>query len=386
MQTMMESCFDKSESNNEQICWTCLLKEWKDELDRAVRDDVEPQLAVVNLFSQHTVQLNKLLTKLFVEKKENVIEYDKDQLMAAQMVLKKMHPDLESVIDGIVDGNIINFGNLFKVFSVILPNITNKLETFRFGNLEAIEYEYNEIVQYDAIATKYQDLYNEYAEVIQPFIEKDSENFKKFCQNNDNPPFNLLQTPPVTRRAQVNKMRNRLGLIDDLLKKAQLFKEPPMRTTSASRNSTLARPSSCSSLNNYKSQDAALQLLAKPKSSRANLSHSFRNGNTSSLGKFSTPKVSSTMMTKSMAGSWKNPQSEFKFSPSFACMTPAAGVFSENITETTSMMSPNGISVVRKRETSSVLHLNHQPHIVSPTRRFYVTDLPPEFTAMMAVI
>lgn len=381
MVAMMESCLESTglaEFKGKQICWACLQEEWRNYLDRSVADDIAPKLQVINSISKHTIQLNQLLTKLFIEMKENIIQYDKHQLLEAQNQLKKMHPHLGAVIDGIVNGNVINFENLFKVFALVLPNIMNKIETFEFCGLDAMEYEHDEVVRYDAIATKYQDDYNEYRAFIQPFIEKDLLNFQKFCQNNFNLPFNLMHTPPIQRRPQPNRMQ-RLALIDDLIKKAQLFKEPAQRRPSSnntvSSNSTMRRPVSCSSSVSSKSREAALQLLARPRT-RANLSQTM---NISTLSKFSTPKLSSTMAT-STATHRNQPQAELKFSPSFP-MTPTR-VFSENFTETTSVVSPNGISVVRKVATSSVIHLN-QPHIRSPTRRFYITDIPPEFAAIM---
>lgn len=370
---MMESCFDGTTAASKEVrCWACLGKEWRDELDRAVQDDVGPKLEIVNVFSRRTVELNQLFTKLFVDRKDNLVEYDKDQLVVAQNILKTMDPRLERAIDGMVDGGMINFDNLFKVFSSMLPVIMNKLETFKIRDLEAIEFESHELGQLETIIWKYEAAYNEYYTLIEPFLIKYEEQFKKFCQNYKTLPFCLLQTPPVTRKCGTDRMRNRLSLINDSISKVKLFKEPPANRTS--KDATMARTSSCNSLN--ESRSAALQLLARPKS-RLNSSSQSSFLNMSTLSKFSTPKLSSTMASASVANR-KHLQPELKFSPAFP-MTPTH-VFSENFSETTSMVSPNGISVVRKVATSSVYHLN-QPHMRSPTRHFYVTDIPPGFIA-----
>lgn len=370
MNDMMKSCFEPTTETTKGVrCWACLAKEWRDALDVAVRDDVAPKLEIVNVFSRRTVELNQLLTKLFVDRKDNLVEYDRDQLTVAQNVLKTMAPHLERAIDGIVEGNVINLENLFKVFSFILPSIMKKLEMFKVRDVEAIEFESNEIVQLETVVSKYEDQYLEYYKHIEPFLIKYEEMFKKFCQNYNTLPFCVLQTPPITRRSHTDRQRNRLGLTDDL--KVKLFKEPPANRTS--KNVIKMRTSSTNSLN--ESRSAALDLLARPKS-RLNSSNQSSFHNLSTLSKFSTPKLSSTM--SSAVANRKNLQPELKFSPAFA-MTPTH-VFSENFSETTSMVSPNGISVVRKVATSSVYHLN-QPHMRSPTRRFCVTDIPPEFIA-----
>lgn len=358
MNAMMDACFEvTSETNKEKRCWTCLRNEWRDELDFFVKKDVAPQMERINVFSKHTVELNNLLTKLFVDKKETVVRYDKGQLAIAQNVLKRMHPTVEQEIDGIVDGNFINFANLFKVFSFMLPDTMNKLETFKYRDAEAIEFEYNEVEQLDTKASKLQDECNGYNTLLKQLTKKEEKRFRKFCQKNTNLPFCLLQTPPVTRRCEISRMRNRLGLINDLISHGKLFKEPK----TASKNANLSKTSSCTSLSNYKSQDAALQLLSKPKS-RANTSKSIHN--MSALSKFSTPKFSSTMCSTATKG-MKNHQTDLKFSPS--------------------MMTPNGISAVRKVAANSVFHLN-QPIIRSPTGRFQALDVPRNLAALTKAV
>ena len=69
MRAMMDPCLDiANESKKQKICWACLLQKWKEHLNSVVRDDLAPQLAVVNLLSKNTVLLDQLLTKLFVDK------------------------------------------------------------------------------------------------------------------------------------------------------------------------------------------------------------------------------------------------------------------------------------------------------------------------------
>ncbi|XP_037050674.1 uncharacterized protein LOC119084702 [Bradysia coprophila] len=375
MHAMMEAFLHPTtESNKQKSCCACMQQKWKENLDCVARDAVAPQLEAMNLLSKNTVQLDQLLTKLFVEKKENIVEYDRQQLMVAQNCLKRRYPDSVQEIDGIVEGGIINFANLFKVFSMLLPTMTNKFKTVKDKDIEAIEYELNGVVEYDEIATKYLDTFNDYKDMLQPFKEKEMENYLQFCHDNFNLQFEPLKTPFVARQLDVNGMRNRLGLIDDAKKKTQLFKKPSMRGTA--KRTAMLQTSSCSTLGGYKTHSAAMQLLAKPKS-RSNTSMSLLSlPNMSNFGRFSTPKFSSTM---SSSAATNRLQPEMKISPVFP-MTPT-GVL-KNVTETTSIMSPNGISVVRKVSTSSVMHLN-QPHIRSPTRRFYVTNISPEFAAMM---
>lgn len=346
MNAMMDSCFEvMDETRTEEKCWTCIGKEWRDELDLLVEKDVAPQMERINVFSKRTVELDNLLTKLFVDRKENVVRYDKAQLAIAQRVLKEIHPVLEQEIDGIVEGiNFINFANLFRVFSFTLPNMMNKMETFKCRDVEAIEFEFNQIDQLDEKASKLQDECNEYNALLKPLTKKEEKRFRKFCQQNKNLSFCLLQTPPVTRRYEIGRMRNRLGLLNSQNK---LFKEPK----SASKNTNLSKTSSCTSLINYKSQGAALQILSKPKS-RANSTKSIHN-----VSALCTPKFSSTMCSIAANGTngTKNHQVDLKFSPS--------------------MMSPNGMSTVRKIAANSVFHLN-QPVIRSPTGRFQVLDVP----------
>lgn len=379
MNSMMEKCLaDIPETNDHGGCWTCVVKEWREDLDREVREEVAPKLEVVNVFSKRTVELSQLLTKLFVDRKENLVVYDRAELIEAQRILRLMNPDLQPAIDGIVEGNMINLDNLFKVFLSMLPNLMNKIETFEFRDPEAIEYEHNEIVRIDERLSKAQDERNRINELLQPFIEKDKVLFRKFCEKNKNLPFCLMQTPPVTRQPQLNRMGNRLGLTDKLLSKTNLFKEPPVRP--ASGNATMSKALSCTSLFNsssVNSQHAALELLSKPRS-RANLSKSSLH-NMSTLGKFSTPKFSSTM--SSMAGSNKMTHpSELKFTPSFV-MTPK-NALTAKFSEATSMLTPNVFSAVRKVATSSAF----QPIIRSPTRRLQVSDIPRNFTPVIQAV
>lgn len=383
MRAMMDPCLDIStESKKQKICWACLLQKWKEHLDSVVRDDLAPQLAVVNLLSKNTVLLDQLLTKLFVDKKENIIQYDKHQLLVAQSRLKKVYPEYEQQIDGIVEGNTINLANLCKIFALLLPSMTDRVSAITSIDTEAIEYEFDRIVEYDDIATKQHDAFNEYKDHIHPFKEKELEDFQQFCENNFNLEFKPFKTPSVSRDLEVNGIRNRLRLIDDSTKRTQLFKKPVMRKTA--NKSVMLRTSSCSTLGGNKCRGAgALQLISKPKS-RSNTSM-ISLPNMSGLGKFSTPKFSSTMAFSSSTANTNRVNSqhaELKFTPSFP-MTPT-GIFSKNVTETTSIVSPNGVSVVRKVEKSSVMQLN-QPHIRSPKQRFYVSNIGPEMNAMMSM-
>lgn len=374
----METCLaETSETNDNGGCSACVVKEWQDDLDRVVREEVGPKLEVLNVFSKRTVELSQLLTKLFVDRKENLVVYDKAALIEAQRILRQMNPNLQPAIDGIVEGNMINLDNLFKVFLSMLPNLMNQIETFEFRDLEAIEYEHSEIVRIDERLSKAQDERNRINDLLQPFIEKDEALFRKFCQKKKNLPFCLMQTPPITRQPQVNRMRNRLGLTDNLLSKNNLFKEPSVRP--ASGNATMSKALSCTSLCNsssVNSRHAALELLSKPRS-RANLSKSSLH-NSSTLGKFSTPKFSSTMPLAS-SNKMTNP-SELKFTPAFV-MTPK-NALTAKFSETTPMLTPNAFSAVRKVATSSAF----QPIIRSPTRRFQVTDIPRNFAPIVQAV
>lgn len=385
MEALMRSCFgnDTDEPGTKTMCWTCLINEWQDHLDSFVSNHIEPELKIVNLLSSHTASLKQLLTKLCVEKKENVVQYDKNQLMAAQDVLKKMHPNLQEFIDGIVQGSFIDIGNLFKTFSLVLPQIMNKLESFQPRNLDALEYEYNEIEQIDGTVTKYQSEYERLRELIQPFNERDLLNFKSFCENNFNSlSFNPMRTPAVPRRyLNETKMSKRLAISKALSKKSQLFKEPALAIPK-SRNTTIRSVSSLSSFSTHKSKGAAIDLIGGQKKSRANSSQ-IRNMSMSC--KFSTPKLSSTMIqppTLNCPGNTRNRnnrQPELRFSPSFP-NTPTS-MLSQNYTETTtSMMSPTGISVIRKVSTSSTIHIR------SPTRHFNSKKYSPELPIVMQMV
>lgn len=340
-------------------------------MDSVVKDEVEPQLQVMKVFSQSTVELSQLLTKLFVDKKDNIIEYDRAGLVVAQRMLKDSYPDLEREIDGIVVGNTINFHNLFKVFMSMLPSITEKLGTFQFRDLEALEYESKEVEELDTIASKHQDEYNRCAVIVQPFIEADEKRFKKWCENKDKvSPFCLMQTPTIPRRCQVDRISNRLALTD-LIGKTNLFKEPTVRT-GASKNAFMAKASSSMSLHN-KSEHPALHLLSKPKS-RGNLSQLSM---CSMSTKFSTPRFSSTMSSN---GNRMNHPSELQFTPSFP-VTPTH-VFSDNLSVPSSQFASSGLSAVHKIATSSAF----QPNIRSPTSRFQVSDVPRNLAATVLAV
>lgn len=365
MNAMLDSCFKTTKKTSEHgRCWTCLKLEWSAALDSVIKNEVTPKLELINVFSKQAVELDQLFTKLFSDEKGNIVQYDKDELAVAQNHLRKMAPNLDKEINEIVEGKFINFANLFKVFWFLLPDLMHKLETFKCRDTDALEYELNEVDRLNTKASDQEVEFNKYIDLIEPFIEKDHIMFRKFCENNNNFPYNLMLTPPVSRRCHVARMRNRLGLLKDSISKTKLFKEPSVPVVS--RTNHLSKTSSRISLNNYKSQDAALNLLSKPKS-RSNLSQSIHN--TSAISKFSTPKFSSTMCQ-----SVPMLQVERKFTPSFQ-MTPTTHLCSENVVKTTSMMSSNGISIVRKVAPNSVFNLN-QPLIRSPTRRFQVIDAP----------
>lgn len=108
MNAMMESCFEGSVTNTagKGRCWSCLAHEWSNELDSVMEKDVILPLERINVVSKQSSELNELLAKLFVDRKENVVQYAKAEWTSAQRVLKIMNPDLEQVIDGIFDGQL----------------------------------------------------------------------------------------------------------------------------------------------------------------------------------------------------------------------------------------------------------------------------------------
>lgn len=378
MNAMMEPFFVGSVSNNaeKRRCWTCLANEWSNELDKVVEKDVLLPLERINVVSKQSSELNELLTKLFVDRKENVVQYSKTEWAVAQRVLKNINPNLEQAIDGIFDGNFVNFENLFTVFSFILPTITKKIETFKFRDVEAVQFESDEIVTLNTKAEKLKVEMNDLENTLLPFIKKDEKKFREFCANNPVLQYCVMQTPPFTRRCQFNKMRNRLAFSDDTIAQPKLFKEPLMkRTTFKNTNST--KSSLFNSSKTLKSKNAAFHIISKSKRANSNQTLS----NMSTLSKFSTPKFSSTMCTVSNNNNKKNSKTELKFSSMFP-VTPMH-VFTENI-ETTSVVSPKGVAVVRTVSTNSTYHFN-QPHhpsrITSPTRRFPFPDVPRHYIA-----
>lgn len=262
-------------------CWEYLAKQWQVELDSAVENDVVPYLERVNKFHNLIDQLNDFFIKLFVDRKENCIQFDKEKLVAAQSFLKRSDSNLEQAVDRIVEKNFINFENLFQVFAEILPSIMHKIEIFKFRNDETLQFEYDEIEVLDTKATKVQNEINNVETSLEPFLKKDEEKFKKFCMSNPATSSTLMCTPALNRQINHNRIKNRLPMLNSDLSQINAFKKP-IKISGAINMSRISDGRlllAQSSQNRLRSLDSSLAILSKKK--RTNI-----------LGVTSTPKPS----------------------------------------------------------------------------------------------
>lgn len=261
MNAHMKSFFGITETEQ---CWSCLANEWRDKLDVAVDNEVTPYLEQVKAVNHLSSELNLHLKKLFVDRTENVIQFDAEKLVIAQSLLKKLYPNSEQVIDGIVNKNVIDFENLLEVFKLLLPSIMGKIEIFQCRNEGALQFEYNEVEVIDGKALKLQDGMSDLETSLEPFLKKEEDNFKQFCMGNPMGPSTLMCTPNMNRNP--TKI-NRLALMNNGHSQTTLFKKPlPFKISDAANRSKTTNARSIllqSSHNRLTSLDSSLAIISK---------------------------------------------------------------------------------------------------------------------------
>lgn len=371
MNGKMESLFHGSiyaTTGTQKLCWSCLANKWRDQLNDAVQNEIQPQLQRINVFSNKCVDLEQLLTKLFVDRKDNCIQYDKENLAIAQNVLMKWNPGLQSAIHGMIQSKAFDFDKLFQVFVFVLPKILEKIEKFECRGLEAIEFESNEIDILNSKASQLQTGMIDLQKKLEPFLKSEEEKFHQFCSNVPKLPFNVMQTPTIARRIQTTSMRNRFALMDDTNMK--LFNETSMSipSTLKKKKLNLNKTISAAPCSSRAGMDALEILQRNSKKSTAKNLYATFNNNLTSISTMGTPQLSSTICSRS--GSRRlnknNNKNQLKLSP----ILPTH-IYSDNIVQTASMPSPNTQSLTK------IFPQFNQPNILlrqSPTRRWDITD------------